>query len=125
MNLAYIGRVVEIDEIPGADRVGVLRVVCGKGGIWTGVAPKGAFSISDKCEVYVQDAVLPDKPRFDFIGKDKRIKMRRFLGVPSECLIVGLSEETEGMQVGDEISEVVGVTKYEKLLPAHLSGSAI
>lgn len=124
--LAYIGRIVSIDTIPDAERVELARVVCGKGGIWTGVVKKSDFVVGDKCEVYVQDALLPDSDvRFEFLGKNKRIKMRRFMGAPSECLIMPLSPALNSFDVGEEISEIVGVVKYEKILPAHLAGYAI
>jgi len=45
--------------------------------------------------------------------------MARFGGVPSEVLILPLTVTGE---VGDDISEVRGVKKYEKPLPANLAG---
>lgn len=124
--LAYVGRIIEISVIPDAERVESARVVCGKGGIWTGVVKKGDFVSGDTCEVYLQDALLPDSDdRFEFLGKTKRIKMRRFMGVPSECLIMPLSSSLGNLVIGDEIAELMGVTKYEKVLPTHLMGYAI
>lgn len=118
--LVYIGRVVEISPINGADRISAAKVVCGRGGIWSGVVQRGQFSVGELCEVYLQDAVLPHTERFVFMEKHGyRVRMARFLNVPSECLIMPLSILGD---VGDDVTDAAGVTKYEKPLPVSMGG---
>lgn len=122
-NLAYIAEVVHVYPIPDADRIESLEVVCGPGGRWRGTAPKGQFAVGDVCEVYLQDALLPQSERFAFLEpRNWRIRMVRLRGVPSECLIMPLTAETQGLAPGTDITALAGVTKYEKALPANIGG---
>jgi RNA ligase (TIGR02306 family) len=50
--------------------------------------------------------------------------MRKFKGVPSECLIMPLDIEIDP-HVGIDIAELKGIKKYEKELPTSLSGIAL
>lgn len=121
--LAYIGQVVQIYPIPEADRIESLEVVCGPGGRWRGTAVKDQFTVGAVCEVYLQDALLPQVERFAFLeARHWRIRMVRLRGVPSECLIMPLTEDTQGLAVGADITTQAGVTKYEKPLPANIGG---
>lgn len=119
-SLAYIGKVIALAPIAGAERVELAEVVCGKGGRWRGVVQRGQFRVGSLCEVYLPDAVLPPEPRFAFLERvGYRIAPRRFLGVPSEVLIMPL---TVSGAVGDAIGERLGVRKHEKPLPASVGG---
>ncbi|MEI2688167.1 MAG: RNA ligase family protein [Anaerolineae bacterium] len=121
--LAYIGQVTNIYPIPGADFIESLEVVCGLGGRWRGTAKKGDFASGARCEVYLQDALLPQSERFAFLeARHWRIRMVRLKGVPSECLLMPLTEDTTGLEVGADITELTGVVKYEKPLSANLGG---
>ena len=66
-NLAYIGQVTTIYPIPEADRIESLEVVCGQGGRWRGTAKKAEFAVGELCEVYLQDALLPQTERYAFL----------------------------------------------------------
>ena len=121
--LAYVGKIVNINPIKGADFIESAEVICGKGGRWFGTVQKDQFHVDDLVEVYIQDAIVPDIPRFEFMEKHHwRITMRKFKKVPSECLIMPLTVDFE---IGTDISELIGVKKYIKQLPANLSGLAI
>lgn len=122
MGLAYIGKVTNVRPIEGADRIHSVQVVCGKGGIWNGVASK-EIEVHDSVEVYLQDALLPKGQEFDFMEKHHMIvSMRRFKGAPSDCLIMPMSGQTlvwlskNNLKVvpGIDITELKGVKKYEK-----------
>jgi RNA ligase (TIGR02306 family) len=118
--LAYIGEIKYVTPIPDADRIEQVTVVCGSGGIWTGVVRRGDFSVGDLCETYLQDALLPVEPRFEFMAKSKfRIKIQRLRGAISECLVMPLTVDGS---VGDDITEQMGVTKYSKPLPKSVGG---
>ena len=122
-DLAYIGQVTTIYPIPSADFIESLEVVCGPGGRWRGTAKKGDLALGDRCEVYLQDALLPQSERFAFLeSRHWRIRMVRLKGVPSECLLMPLTEATAGLEPGADITELAGVVKYEKPMSANLGG---
>lgn len=119
-NLVYVGKIVSLDAIEGADFIVAATVVCGKGGKWRGVVKKCEFSSHSKCRVYLPDSLIPESDDMQFMAATKwRVKMRRYKGVPSEALIlpfVGLQD------VGEDITEICGVIKYIKPVPANLAG---
>jgi RNA ligase (TIGR02306 family) len=51
-----------------------------------------------------------------------RVKMCRFKGVPSECLII---KGAPDLPIGTDLSEALGVTKYEKPMPASMQSEAV
>lgn len=124
--LAYIGQIIDIQPIPKADFIVSATVVCGEGGKWMGTVRKGDFKIGDLAEVYIQDALLPETEEFSFMENYKyRVSMRRFRGVPSECLIMPMTlNMTKYGMIGTSIDEIKGVTKYEKPLTVDLGGMA-
>lgn len=120
--LAYIGKIVEVNSIEGADFIDSYTVVCGDGGKWMGTSQKG-MNVGDLVEVYLQDCIVPKEERFAFLEKlNYRIRMRKFKGVPSEVLIMPLTIVGD---VGDNITELVGCEKYEKPISASLSGMVL
>ena len=125
-NLAYIGKIVDINSIDGADFIVSATVVCGEGGKWIGSVKKDGFKVGDLAEVYLQDSILPEIERFEFLKNSNfRIRMRKFKGVPSECLIMPVDSDCVSCNVGDNIAEMKNIKKYVKELPANLSGVAI
>lgn len=131
MTVATIGKLVEILPIEGADRIEAATVVCGKVGKWSGVVQRGQLHLGDLVEVYLQDCIVPSTERFAFMEARKYIvRMVRLRGVPSECLIMPLSEmfgatPDPALCIGADISEVMHCEKYEKPLPANMSGEAL
>jgi RNA ligase (TIGR02306 family) len=123
--LAYIGKVLDIIKIPGAEKIESLDVVCGEGGRWRGCAQKGQFKVNDPCAIFLQDALLPDDPlkwpEFEFMKKYKyRVRMCKFLGTPSEVLIMPINEML--YDVGTDVTDYFGVTKYSKQIPLNMRG---
>ena len=120
--LAYIGRIFEVETIPGADFIEAVTVVCGEGGKWRGVVKKDDFLTSSKCVVFLPDAVLPPSDLYSFMEKEKwRVKMKRFKGVPSEVLILPYDDWEE---CGEDVTGKFHVSKYIKPVPANLQGKA-
>lgn len=123
--LVYIGKVIDIQEIEGADFIVCATVVCGMGGKWKGVVRKKEFSVGDPCIVFLPDSVLPPREEFEFMAKNKyRVKMCRFRGAPSEVLIVAMDDFGKSCDIytGWDITQRMGVTKYHKPIPASLQG---
>ncbi len=119
--MACVGSVQQINNIPGADFIVSVEVVCGQLGKWSGVCGK-EINIGSKVTVFFQDAILPNDSRWSFMEKHNwRVKMCRFKGAPSECLIIPGAPD---LPIGTDLSEALGVLKYEKILPASLQGMA-
>lgn len=122
MKLAVVGRVSATKPIEGADRIHQAIVDCGTEGVWSGVVGKD-INEQDMVVVFLQDAILPPSERWAFMERHKwRVRMARFKGVPSECVIVSAGEDEPAMQPGTDLTEVLGVTKYEKPVPAAIAG---
>ena len=92
VRLSYIGKILEIWPIDGADFIESATVVCGEGGKWRGVVKKGAFKEGDICTVYLPDAIVCASEELMFL-KDSgwRVRMRRFRGTPSEVVITDIT----------------------------------
>jgi RNA ligase (TIGR02306 family) len=133
MKLAVIGKIVKVQPIEGADRIRQATVVCGDAGKWQGVVGLD-IAVGDLVTVFLQDAVLPPDPRWQFMDRTKwRVKMARFKGVPSECVIIPLIEPAGGSvaeplgisaTIGYDQTEELGVTKFSKPLPESMNGIA-
>jgi RNA ligase (TIGR02306 family) len=118
--LAYVGKINSLSPIEQADRIELAEVVCGEGGKWLGVVGKGQFKVGDRCHTFVQDAVVPPRDDMAFLEKTNwRVKMQRFRGVPSECVVMPqpLLGDWGIYDVGQDLTEALGVTKYTKEEP--------
>lgn len=122
MALAVSGKIIETFSIDGADRIIRAVVDCGDSGRWSGVVGK-EMKVGDMVTAFLQDAVLPPDERWAFMERHKwRVRMARFKGVPSECVIVAATSDTP---VGTDLSDALGVTKYSKPIPAGMAGDAV
>jgi RNA ligase (TIGR02306 family) len=121
--VAVIGGIIGTDPIAGADRIHRLTVDCGDAGVWAGVAAKSM--VDGLVLVLLQDALLPpDNDRWAFMASHHfRVRMARFKGCPSECVILPL-EDGESGALGDDMGATLGITKYEKALPKEMAGIA-
>lgn len=122
--LASIQKITEILPIEGAD-----KIVCVKILGWQCVALKTEFSVNDKCVFFEIDSVLPIAQWNDHLRKEPnkqlRIKTIRLRGVLSQGLALPVSILPQGeYELGQEVTTLVGVEKYEHVVPAHLSGVA-
>lgn len=108
MNLASVQKILNITPIDGADAIETAHVLG-----WQVVIKKGEYKIGDLC-VYIQiDTVVPETEYFDFLRERKyrvrTIKLRKQI---SQGLIVPLP--IGKWKEGDDVTEVIGVKKYEK-----------
>jgi len=120
--LASIQVIKEILPIEGAD-----KIVCVKILGWQCVALKTEFKVNDLCVFFEIDSVLPIAQWNDHLRKEPnkplRIKTIRLRGQLSQGLALPLSIIPAGeYEVGQDITALVGVEKYEPIVPAHLSG---
>src|SRR5688572_8372377 len=112
----------ELVPIAGADRIELARIDG-----WQCVVKKGEFSVGD-LGVYLEiDSMVPTSdPRFAFLAKGKvapfaRIKTMRLKGTLSQGLLIPAtsmtSDEVARVLVGEDLTTILGVQKYEPPLP--------
>lgn len=122
--LVYVGKIIDMQPIPGADFIVSATVVCGIGGKWKGVVRKGAFQEDLTCIVYLPDALISESEDTQFMkATGWRVKMRRFKGAPSEVVIMPTPHDIR-LPLGSDITRYMNVTKYHKPVPANLIGIA-
>ncbi|MDP2860882.1 MAG: RNA ligase (ATP) [bacterium] len=117
--LARIQKIKNLEAIPEAQQIEKATILG-----WSVVVKKGEFKIGDPC-VYVEiDSILPPKPEFEFLAKNKyRIKTVRLRGQISQGICFPLSILPAGDYAeGQNLTEILGVIKYEPPIPAHLAG---
>ncbi len=132
--LATIVKIEELQPIQGADKIETARV---RG--WWVVVKKGDFKIGDTAVYFEIDSLLPDKPEYEFLKRGSalksstldgavvtgiRLKTIRLRGALSQGLLLPVPKELKEVYVGQDVSEELGVFKYEAPIPAQLSGIA-
>lgn len=140
--LATICTVDELLPIEGADLVQLAKI---KG--WQCVVKKSEFNVGDLCVYFEIDSHLPVRPEFEILRRNStkrmgdregfRIKTIKLRGQLSQglALPIGMfvndfvgSKEDEGQElsefffVGNDVSELLDVQKYEAAIPTQLAG---
>jgi RNA ligase (TIGR02306 family) len=130
--LASIQVIRSVKPIEGADNIEVVRI-----NNWDVVAKKGEFIAGDQCVYFEIDSFLPIREEFEFLRKTsykkmldvegfrlKTIRLRKQLsqGLALPYSILGDHGWTsyEGM----DVTQKLGVLKYEAPIPAELAGKA-
>jgi len=124
--LATVVKIAELNPISGADAIELASV---KG--WKVVVKKGEYKVGDSAIYYEIDSFLPIRPEFEFLRKssfkkmgDKegfRLKTIRLRGQISQGLLTSVPANISA-NVGDDLTEALGIVKYEAPIPAQLSG---
>lgn len=123
--MAWIGMVFATSPIDGADMIQRADVICGAGGRWAGVVKK-EMPIGESVVVFLPDSIVPSHPALDFMEKHgRRVKMMRLRGSPSEVLIVPTRDLGVAGELGQDVTDLLGVLKHEKEIPAHIAGDAV
>jgi len=132
VKLASIEIVKELQAHPNADRLELAKVSG-----WQCVVKKGEFMQGQQVLFVTIDTVLPRASWSEFLadkvdkGKQIRLKTVKLRGEYSQGLVLPVSilEErgidTTRLKIGDDVSESMGVRKYEKEVPAGLTGIAL
>ncbi len=128
MKLASIEVVKELTVHSGADRLELAKIIG-----WQSVVAKGEFREGERVVFIVIDTLLPMAEWSRFLSKDGseesiRLKTVRLRGEYSQGLVLPLTvlpEELRHLPEGTDVSEALGVRKYEKELPAGLAGVAL
>lgn len=123
-NLASIQTITAINPIANADAIEVADILG-----WHVVVKKNSFHRVGEKVVYCEiDSVMPENnPEFDFLknekGEMKRIKTVVMRGQVSQGIAFPLSILPAGTyDVGQDVTDIIGVKKYEAPIPAELEG---
>jgi len=137
--LASIRKISDIQPIEGADMI-ELAIVDG----WKVVVAKDVNHEVGDSVVYCEiDSFLPIKPEFEFLRKSSykklsdgtegfRLKTIKLRGQVSQGLIlpiremmptlIGNSESFFAIEINKDVTDLLGIVKYEPPIPAELSG---
>ena len=124
--LASIQKIRKVEPIEGADRIEKASVLG-----WECVVNKGQFTAGDDAVYFEIDSFLPIRPEFeflrsssykktDFMGEGFRLRTQKFRGQVSQGLLLPISSFPElydaqmyGYTVGDDVTDLLGVKKWE------------
>jgi len=124
MKLASVEIITEITNHPNADRLSLAKVLG-----YTCIVVKDEFKVGDAVVLIQPDTVLPDKPWAEMFKKrGTRVKAMKLRGVFSFGIVMSpytvFAEDIGRLkfflmpsEIGNDISEHIGVTKYEAPLP--------
>ncbi len=118
--LASIQRIKALEPILGADAIEKATVLG-----WQLVVKKGEFQVGDPCVYCEIDSLMPMRPEFAFLEpRGMRIRTVRLRGQVSQGICFPLSILSEGIDVseGMDVTDLLGITKYEPPIPANLAG---
>jgi RNA ligase (TIGR02306 family) len=125
--LASVVKIVDIQPIVGADAIMVASV---KG--WKVVVKKDEYKVGDLAVYYEIDSFLPVRPQFEFLRKSSykrmgssegfRLKTIKLRGQISQGLLTPIPADISDPKEGDDLTEALGIVKYEPPIPAQLAG---
>ena len=134
--LACIRKIDALDPIEGADKIEVATV-----GGWKVVAQKGLYNVGDLAVYFEIDSWIPSKiapfltkaghyPKVFEGVEGERLKTIKLRGQISQGLLMPLEEAIKNagcwspVQEGDDVTEWLGIKKWEKPMSAQLAGTA-
>lgn len=129
--MATIRKISAIESIPEADKI-CTYVIDG----WKVVDSIGKYKIGDLvvfCEIdsFIPNSIAPfltasDRFPKEYLGiKGERLKTKKLRGVISQGLILPIIQNViNGLEEGEDVSEALGIVKYDPPLPAQLAGQA-
>lgn len=129
MKLASIETIKEIVPHGGADKLEIAKILG-----WQSIVKKGEFKAGDKVVFVVIDTILPKAPWSEFLADknnpEKPIRLRtvKLRGEYSQGLVLPLTvlpENIQGWHESADVGGVLNIKKYEKEIPAQLSGEVL
>jgi RNA ligase (TIGR02306 family) len=130
--LASIQRVLSLEPIVGAD-----RIECALIQGWKVVVKRGDFKVGDFCVYFEVDSILPKTNWSEFLidknhpDKPIRLKTIKLRGCISQGLAIPISSLGDDFihnvigdvfSEGDDLTEKLGIKKYEPYVPVDLRG---
>lgn len=123
--LAHIERITALTPIPGADLIETATIQA-----WKVVVKKGIYQVGQLACFFEIDSLVPRRPWSAFLFKDDkdvyRLRTVKLKGQLSQGLLVPVAEIPElsgrALGEGDDVTELLNVTKWEMPIPAQLAG---
>ena len=118
--LASIQKIKNLEPIEGADAIEKATVLG-----WQLVVKKDEFKIGDLCVYCEIDSIMPDKPDFEFLkARGMRVRTIRLRGQVSQgiCFPLSILDASVKVEEDVDVTEILGIIKYEPPIPACLSG---
>jgi len=130
MKLASIEIIKNIRKHSNADSLEIAEVLG-----WQTVVKKGIHKEGDKVVFITIDTIVPRYTWTNFLADSKnpdkpiRIKNIKLRGEYSSGLVISLEEFNaspfKNYEIGTDLTEIIGVTKHIKEIPANLSGETL
>lgn len=130
--LASVRIINELLPIEGADFIEIAKIDG-----WQCVVKKGEFKINDKCVYFEIDSLLPVTEVFSFLSKQGtktiedgsvgyRLRTIKLKGQLSQGLALPISTFNldPDIELETDVTEKLGIKKYEKPLPVNMQGRA-
>ena len=134
--LVSIQRILNIQDIEGADRIQIATILG-----WKAVIPKGEFQVGDLVCFFEIDSFLPIRQEYEFLRSNSykkfvdgregfRIRTRRFKKQISQGLILKVTQvggllDGATLEEGADITALLNVEKYEPPVPESLKGKIV
>jgi hypothetical protein len=135
--LATIQRVADVQPIENADQIEKIKVLD-----WWCVSKKGEFAVGDPCVYFEIDSLLPSShSAFSFLAKGSRevtvspgggatvsgyrLKTVRLRGQISQGLALPAASFALNGAVGDNVSELLGIHKWDPPISKRMAAIAI
>ena len=115
--LAYIETIKDLKPIPGADKIECATILG-----WEVVCQRGLYNIGDKVIYSEIDSIFPELPPFEFLRSKKfrirtiRLKQQISQGIAFPLSIINdvdPSFDISKLKVGDDVTEVLKITKHD------------
>lgn len=113
-----------LEPIPGADLIELAKIR-----EYRAVVKKGVFTVGDKVAYIPEASILPSEliERMGLVGRlsgpeKTRVKAIKLRGQLSQGLVLPAEA---GWDIGQDVSEALGITKWEVPIPAHLRGNVM
>ena len=129
MKLASIEIVKNVKNHNNADNLEILEILG-----WQTIVKKGIHKEGDKVVFITIDTIVPRCGWSEFLVDQKnpnkpiRLKNIKLRGEFSSGLVIPLIEfplQFESLDIGDDVTEILGIQKYIKEIPANLSGETL
>lgn len=132
--LASVQRIISVEPIENADKIEMATVLG-----WQCVVNKGQFKPNDLAIYFEIDSFLPIKPEFEFLrassyrnsnllGEGFKLRTMTFRGQISQGLLLPIStfpELDQNLEIGTDVTEILGVRKWEIEETATSGGTVI
>ena len=131
--LATIRRILSLTPIEGADKIELAQIDG-----WKVVVQKGLHEVGNLVVYYEIDSLLPVDEKFEFLrktsyvkdsqeGEGFRLRTIKMRGQISQGLIMPLKEVSSiighlDVYEGMDVTELLNIKKYERIIPAELAG---